>query len=188
MKKWQVVVLVLGSLANGSIVFSATAFAGSDQICSGDWKITGYFVPVEADYTGPMQMVSVDGVGNVSFPVSFVNATDIEGWGLTIGGWYLGKPGAHWIKSPIAENARGSELKIGSLAVWNNIQLGSTFTILSAPSPWNTQILTADDHGSKIQKKHLDVFTGQGKAAERESVRITSNGYTAEVCYAPPKT
>jgi hypothetical protein len=147
MNRLSTVILALILLTNGLIVLSTTtAFAATQKTCSGGWRITGYFVPVEADYSGPMTKVSVNGLGNVSFPKSFVNATATEGWGLTKAGWYLGKPGADWLKSSIAENAHGGQLKVGSLAVGKYVQLGSTISIPSAPSPWNTQMLSATEN------------------------------------------
>ena len=61
--------------------------------CTAGWKITGYFLPLESEYTGPTQTVSVDGVDR-TFNAKFLTDSKMEGWGKTKAGDYIGNYGS----------------------------------------------------------------------------------------------
>ncbi len=152
----------------------------SASMCSADWYITGYFVPVETDYTGPMKSIVVDGQTR-TFYVSFLDAVNIEGWGKAKEGDYIGYFSGAYHLSSYGQDSQGNPLRIGSVAVDTSIiSLGSKLTIPTLPSPWNNKILTASDTGGTIKGKHIDIFTGEGKSAEDETFRIT--GEDNRVC------
>lgn len=154
---------------------TAAASLASTGLCSGGWMVTGYFTASEDQYHGPMVPIDVEGQGTVSFPADFIKHVMIEGWGKTRFGWYLGWD-HHWLSGAGALNAIGGLLKRGSLAVDRNvIPLGSKVMIPTLPAPWNTQVFIADDTGGGIQGKHVDVYCGDGAAAEQETFRITAD-------------
>ena len=149
--------------------------AAANGNCSGGWMVTGYFTASEDQYHGPMVPIDVDGQGTISFPADFIKHVMIEGWGKTRFGWYLGWD-HHWLSGAGALNAIGGLLKRGSLAVDKTvIPLGSKVMIPSLPAPWNTQVFIADDTGGGIIGKHVDVYCGDGDAAEQETFRITAD-------------
>lgn len=152
------------------------------EICSDGWKVTGYYVPVEDDFAGAETEINLADGSAVKCNGAFLEATKVEGWGRTSEGWYLGWAGGKWQRSASAENAHGKALAVGSLAVDpNQIPLGSTVTIPTAATPWNTMQFTADDTGGAITRKHLDVFCGEGGSAKKETYRITADNL--RVCF-----
>src|SRR5438270_1832434 len=85
--------------------------------CSDGWRITGYFTPVETDYTSPdLKEVDVKGVGPTSFNTEFLRTIFNEdrgygeGWGKTRFGWYLGNYGGSWHKSDAPLDANDEPL------------------------------------------------------------------------------
>ena len=146
--------------------------------CSDDWYITGYFTPVEENYSGEVLKVIIDGK-EYSFKKNFVDAVRIEGWGRAQSGDYLGWYAESYHLSDVPLDGNGHELKIGTVAVDTSlIQYGNKITIPSLPQPWNKQIFNAEDEGPAIIGKHIDVYTGEGKDAELETMRITGNENT----------
>lgn len=144
--------------------------------CTDGWRITGYYIPVEGDFAGVVEKISVVGVGEVELPAKFLQATKMEGWGLVATGWYLGWSGGAWSKAKAALNAHGKPLELGSAATDRSvIPAGTSFRIASAPSPWNEQIFVADDTGGGIVGMHIDIYCGIGKQAEAETLRVTAN-------------
>jgi len=57
--------------------------------CDSGWYITGYFVPVEADYNEKAINVMVNGQMK-QYRTDFLDAVNTEGWGKTLDGNYLG--------------------------------------------------------------------------------------------------
>jgi len=53
-----------------------------------DWYITGYFLPIESDYSGKSMEISVDGVKQF-YLEDFLDTVKIEGWGRTNAGNHL---------------------------------------------------------------------------------------------------
>jgi 3D (Asp-Asp-Asp) domain-containing protein len=148
--------------------------------CTTGWKITGYFLPFETDFTGATETVIVDGKPRV-LKSAFLAASRIEGWGKTSVGDFVGPYGSNntWISSTFAKDANGGALIIGIVAVDRAIVPNrSKLTIPTLPAPWNTRTFTANDIGNGVKGKHVDVYCGEGKAAEQETFRITSQNQT----------
>jgi len=148
--------------------------------CTSDWYITGYFLPIESDYSGKSVEISVDGVKEFYFE-DFIDAIKIEGWGRTNAGNYLGWYHGDFTISDTYQDAHENDLIVGMVAVDDSvIEHGTELTIPTLPEPWNKMVFSGLDEGPSINGKHIDVFTGEGTDAENETFRIT--GYNNQVC------
>ncbi len=148
--------------------------------CTSEWYITGYFVPVEADYSGKLIDVTVNGE-NKQYDTDFVDVVRIEGWGKTNSGWYLGWYDDSYHLSYTPLDSHDNPLVAGMIAVDTSlIKHGSDVLIPTLPKPWDSIVFSAMDVGPAIVGKHIDVFTGEGLAAENETFRITD--YNNKVC------
>jgi 3D (Asp-Asp-Asp) domain-containing protein len=148
--------------------------------CSSGWYITGYFTPLESDYSGRFISISVDDI-SYSFREDFVEEIKIEGWGKTVSGDYLGWYDESFHLSDVSLDAFGNPLEVNTIAIDPSlIEAGSRVTIPSLPDPWDGVIFTGSDTGSAIIGKHIDVYTGEGEEALDEAYRIT--GYDNVVC------
>ena len=147
-------------------------------LCTSDWYITGYFLPIESDYSGKLVEVSVDEVKQF-YLADFLENVKIEGWGRTNAGNYLGwYHGAYTISDRYLD-AYDNDLIVGMVAVDDSvIEHGSELTIPTLPEPWNNMVFSGSDEGPSIIGKHVDVFTGEGITAENETFRITSSNNT----------
>lgn len=149
--------------------------------CSSDWYVTGYFTPQESDYSGMQKTIFVQGAGTLSFYNSFLKDVRIEGGGETRFGWYIANHGNGWTKFSYATTASGEKARVGvSVATDPNVIPTGTngITIRTLPSPWNIYQFRAADTGPDIIGKHIDVYTGIGAGADKESYRITGHGNT----------
>ena len=148
--------------------------------CTSDWYITGYFLPIESDYSGKSIEISVDGIKQF-YLEDFLKVVKIEGWGRTNSGNYLGWYDDAYTISDRYLDSQDNDLIVGMIAVDNLvIEYGSELIIPTLPEPWNNMIFLASDEGPSIIGKHIDVFTGEGISAENETFRIT--GYDNQVC------
>ncbi|WP_371504215.1 3D domain-containing protein [Nitrosopumilus adriaticus] len=148
--------------------------------CSDGWYVTGYFVPVEKDYSDEFIIINI-GETQREFRQDFVDAIKIEGWGKTLSGDYLGWYDNSFHINETALDQNGQPLVAGMIAVDNTIIDRETELIISTlPEPWNEIILISADEGPAIKGKHIDLFTGEGKLAENETFRVT--GYDNKVC------
>ncbi len=148
--------------------------------CSSDWYITGYFTPVESDYSGDFIRIAFDDYTK-HFRSDFLADVKIEGWGKTRLGDYVGWYDNSLHLSDAALDMHGDELLVEFVAVDTDlIEQKTKLSIPTLPSPWNELLFTASDIGPSIKGKHIDVFTGEGKQAELETFRIT--GTENEVC------
>lgn len=152
--------------------------------CSSDWYITGYFTPIESDYSGDFRKVSLSD-GEKNYRSDFLDDVRIEGWGRTLSGDYLGWYYNSFHLSDYPLDAKGNKLIVQSVAVdpyrININEKNETKLIIpNLPSPWNEVIFTPFDIGLAIMGKHIDVYTGEGKQAKLETERIT--GYGNKVC------
>ena len=157
--------------------FSSNSF----QNCSSDWYITGYFTPIEDDYSGEFQKIIL---GNVTEYIKsdFVDTVKIEGWGKTTDGYYLGWYDNSFHRSEFALDSHGNYLLPQSVAVDSSIIPQHTSLIIPGlPAPWNMTLFESSDIGPSIIGKHIDVYTGEGKQAELETFRIT--GENNNVCF-----
>jgi len=160
---------------------STTTTAGQHESCTSGWNVTGYFTPLETDYSGPTLSTTVNGTLR-TFYSSFLASVQVEGWGKTRSGDYISYDVGKYSASAAPENSLGDPLKVGDAAVdFAVIQAGTNITIPSLPSPWNTTRFVADDSGAGIVGPHVDVYTGLGASAEQETFRITGNNQT--VCH-----
>ncbi|MGI0004356.1 MAG: 3D domain-containing protein [Candidatus Nitrosotenuis sp.] len=158
------------------IVFGNSDFSD----CSAGWYVTGYFTPLESDYSGKFMTASINDL-SYKFREDFVEEIKMEGWGRTISGNYLGWYGESFHLSEKPLDAAGNSLVVNAIAVDPSvIPASSKLTIPSLPSPWDMAIFTGSDTGIAIIGKHIDVYTGEGKNALDEAYRIT--GYDNTVC------
>ena len=143
--------------------------------CSSDWYITGYFTPVESDYSGDLQEITInDEIKH--FKSNFLSVVKTEGWGRTMSGEYVGWYGDSFHLSDVALDSHGEALLVKYVAVDSEIIKQKTNLIIpKLPSPWNEMIFESSDVGPSINGKHIDVFVGEGKQAELETFRITSS-------------
>jgi 3D (Asp-Asp-Asp) domain-containing protein len=194
------VVCVIGLIAvifmsERSLKTSLAEAASADTMhCSEGWRLTGYFTPIENDYTSTeMTELDVAGVGRVSLNAEFVRVVFDEGkgfgegWGKTRFGWYLGNYDGAWHRSPEPLDAHNSPLQPNSVAVDNSlIPDGSTVII---PRILGSEKLIADDVGVTVHGKHIDIYTGEGQAARREMYHVTfeDDDELQEVCFQAPE-
>ena len=155
-----------------------TSIVGQHESCTVGWNVTGYFTPVETDYSGPTQSITVNGTLR-TFYSSFLTSVQVEGWGQTKAGDFVSYATGLYFAAKAPENSLGDPLKLGDAAVdFAVVQAGTNFTIPTLPSPWNTTKLSADDSGAGIVGHHIDVYTGLGATAEQETYRITESNQT----------
>ena len=164
--------------------------------CSDGWRITGYFTPIESDYrSAEMREVEIDGVGKQSFNEEFLRVVFDEsqgfgeGWGKTRFGWYLGNYNNRWHKSTEPLDANDTVLKPNSVAVDNAlIPNDSKVRIPGLPGESGNVMYIANDVGVTVHGKHIDVYTGEGKAAERAMYAVTfeDDSDLQRVCFQAP--
>lgn len=178
---------LLPVISLGSLVLSPLLAA--QQNCTGGWYITGYSTPVEGDYNGSKQTVKVispsPGVQDREFYKSFLRVVQVQGWGKTLEGDYVGLVTNHkqWHSLPYPVGSTDEPLKQHTVAVDPNlIKMGQRLIIPTLPAPWNQTTFTAADVGPDIKGKHIDVYAGEGKQAAKETYRIT--GHNNELCFS----
>ena len=156
--------------------FVSTSFTN----CSSDWYVTGYFTPVDDDYSGELKKITFD-EHTMHIKSHFLDDIKSEGWGKTSGGNYLGWYGGTLHLSDVALDSHGNPLVFKSVAVDTQIIKQKTSLIIpNLPIPWNEIIFESSDIGPSIIGKHIDVYTGEGKQAELETFQIT--GENNDVC------
>lgn len=143
--------------------------------CSSHWYITGYFTPVESDYTGKLVTVDVSGASH-QFREDFVVEIKTEGWGKTLSGSYLGWFDESFHLNDFPLDAAGNNLELYTIAVDPTIiPPNSRVMIPTLVHPWNEAVFLASDTGTSIVGKHIDIYTGEGKGAHEETYRITGD-------------
>lgn len=150
--------------------------------CQSDWKITGFYTPIAKDFPSKLNKeIVVKNHKSIKFNNKFLKTIRTEGWGKTRFGWYLGYYSNQWHKSNFPLNAMGYPLKIGAIAVDNNLIAKNT--LVNIPSIQNILAINqfhAVDVGSAIKKQHIDIYTGEGDHAKKLSYRITGKH---QVCF-----
>jgi 3D (Asp-Asp-Asp) domain-containing protein len=143
--------------------------------CSSNWKVTGYYTPISEDFSPNLnKVVKVNRYKTTRFNQEFINSVKIEGWGKTRFGWYLGYYNNLWHKTNTALNALGHPLTIGAVAVDNRvINTGEIITIPVIQDYLNVTAFTANDIGSGVKNKHIDIYTGEGEKAKLLAYKIT---------------
>jgi peptidoglycan/xylan/chitin deacetylase (PgdA/CDA1 family) len=158
-----------------------TTIVMNKEQCSGGWSVSGYYTPLESDYP---PVTSNDNSSNrkisdgTIYNEGFLSDIQTEGWGKTRSDGYLGWYDSEWHRSPTPLVSTGEILSIGSLAVHQGvIPIGAEVRIPSLPSPWDNTLFVVNDDGTPDDRS-VDVFTGEGRAAEDETFRITSDNNT----------
>lgn len=178
---------------------SATNFS-----CSDGWRITGYYTPIETDYTSTeTREIDVYGpnreVFKESFNTDFLNTVFNdnegfgEGWGKTRFGWYIGEYNGRWHKADAPLDADDKPLQPDAVAVDRSvIPAGSIVTIPELPGDLGKLTFESTDVGVSVHGKHVDVYTGEGREARRRMYLFTyedqdenDKGLT-RVCFQPP--
>jgi 3D (Asp-Asp-Asp) domain-containing protein len=165
--------------------------------CSDGWRITGYYTPIETDFTGTeVREIDVRGLGRESFNSEFLKTVFNEdegygeGWGKTRMGWYLGYYKGRWHKADAPLDAHDNPLRPDTVAVDNHvIPLGSLVTIPNLPGDLGKLQFLSNDVGTSVHGKHIDVYTGEGRDARRRMYRFTyeeDDKGLQRVCYSPP--
>ncbi len=176
--------------AMNAMEISAPASASMAPVCepgcSEGWTITGYFTPVLSDYPMVgMQAIKVHASGEViRLPAAFVKEVKMEGWGRLAEARYLGWFNSRWNLATLPLNALGQPLSTTSIATDKHvIAHGCQVTIPGLPEPYGGRLFKADDVGSAIKVKHIDVYTGEGKDAQKDTYRVTRKAKeSARVC------
>lgn len=164
--------------------------------CSDGWRITGYFTPVETDYSSPeMVDVNIHGIGKMSFNAEFIKVIFNddegygEGWGKTQYGWYLGNYDGHWHVADAPLDANDKPLEANTVAVDNRIiPAGSIVSIPNLPGDLGKLEFKSNDVGVTVHGKHIDVYTGEGRDARRRMYRFTyekGDKGLQRVCFSP---
>lgn len=198
MKMILSIVLAISVLLSGILVmtFDRQAENFKDFECSDGWRVTGYFTPIENDYDSTqMREVEIKDVGEMSFNIDFLNTVFDEekgfgeGWGKTRFGWYLGNYNGAWHKSDAPLDANNSPLETNSVAVDNSIiPNGSIVKIPGLPGAFGKEKFIANDVGVTVHGKHIDVYTGEGKEAERQMNDVTfEDDDSLRVCFQKPE-
>lgn len=167
-------------LMTNSIIGQNSSSRSEFSNCSPHWYITGYFTPVESDYAGKFITVNVDGA-TYQFREDFVTEIKTEGWGKALSGRYLGWYDESFHLSDFPLDATGNNLEPYMIAVDPSIiPQNSRLMIPTLVHTWDEVVFLASDVGTSIVGKHIDVYTGEGKDAHKETYRIT--GHENIVC------
>ena len=151
------------------------SFCTQASICSDDWKVTGYYSPVELEFPqGEDSRIQIKDVGHLFFNKAFVKEVKMEGWGRTRFGWYLGYFSNQFHKSNAPLNAKGHQLVLGAVAIDTKyLKMGNKVSIPQVNELVGVDWFVASDTGSAIKKKHIDVYTGEGSSAKRATWKVT---------------
>ncbi len=187
-----VLIVVAGKLA------SSPARAAVDVLgnCSDGWRITGYYTPIETDFTGDLTPeVDIRGGGTEKFNADFLRTIFDddqgfgEGWGKTRFGWYLGKYNGFWHKADAPMDANDKPLEPNTVAVDNSIiPAGSLVNIPGLPGDLGKLEFKSNDVGVSVHGKHIDVYTGEGREARRKMYSYTyeeDDKGLQRVCFSP---
>lgn len=162
-------------LLSGLIVLQGLSFQVVAAQCSEDWKVTGYYSPIESEFVkSGDHRIKIKGVGYLYFNEAFIKEVKMEGWGRTRFGWYLGYFSNQFHKSKVPLNAKGHHLQLGAVAIDTDyLKMGNKVSIPQVNDVIGVNWFVASDTGSAIKKKHIDVYTGEGKLAKATSWRVT---------------
>jgi len=142
-------------------------------LCNSGWYTTGYFVPIELDYSGDFVNVLVDS-DKKKYRIDFLDEIKTEGWGKTISGDYIGWYDNAYHQSNVPLDFFGDEVIVGTIAVdLALIKLDTELIIPTLPDPWDSVVFSSKDTGPSLKDKQIDVFTGEGELAKAETMKIT---------------
>ena len=151
------------------------SFQVMGSACSDNWKVTGYYSPIEMEFAqGVDRRIKIKDVGYLYFNKAFIKEVKMEGWGRTRFGWYLGYFSNQFHKSKVPLNAKGHHLQLGVVAIDTQyLKMGNKVSIPQVNDVIGVNWFVASDTGSAIKKKHIDVYTGEGKLAKVVTWRVT---------------
>ena len=143
--------------------------------CSDQWRITGFYTPVETDFTQHLlKSLTLSNGQQHRLNAEFVKVVKIEGWGKTRFAWYLGYYNNQWHRNKKPLNAKGKPLVKGIVAVDNSrVRKGAKLVIPGLKEALGFDEFVADDVGSAIKNQHIDIYTGEGNAAKLLTYKIT---------------
>ncbi|MER3407809.1 MAG: hypothetical protein C4292_03290 [Nitrososphaera sp.] len=97
--------VTLTAYYNDGVSLSGSSLSGA---CTDGWYITGYFIPVESDYSSTSQVTVWTDAGSRTFYKGFVDAVRIEGSSRTRAGDYLGywSGGYHITGGPVTATGK----------------------------------------------------------------------------------
>ena len=168
MKKLWIGIPIIG------VTVAVLIFLSIEENCSDEWYITGYYTPLESDFSGEVIKILADGI-NITSKKEFADTVKIEGWGKMESGSYLGWYDSAFHISSAPMDMHGKELLQKMVAADPLVlEQGSKIKIPTLVEPWNQQELTVTDIGPSIIGKHIDIYTGEGDEARIETERITS--------------
>jgi len=175
-----VTITIIPSFSQSQITNDVDTQPVQNLECTNGWYITGYFLPIETDYSSNTNLVMINKKW-YNFQSDFLDEMKIQGWGKTISGDYLGWDDGKFSLNSIPLDSKGNKLSVGTIAVDPVIiKNGTQITITTLPHPWDEMIFYSNDVGPAIIGKHIDVYTGEGLEARKEAFRIT--GENNSVC------
>jgi 3D (Asp-Asp-Asp) domain-containing protein len=198
------ILLVFGIKTFAKHEVPTVSASAANFTCSDGWRITGYYTPIETDYTSTeTREIEIHGAGRETLKESF-NADFLktvfddnegfgEGWGKTRFGYYIGEYNGRWHKADAPLDANDHPLEADAVAVDRSVvPAGSIVTIPDLPGDLGKLQFKSTDVGVTVHGKHIDVYTGEGREARRKMWRFTyeddpdgGKGLT-RVCYQPP--
>jgi len=166
------------------------ALGGCSQqqlICKPNWKITGFYTPKSSDFDSSLNKgVKIRNFKSLTFNRDFIKAVELEGWGKTRFGWYLGYYGGQWHKKNSPLNSLGHPLTLGAVAVDNRVIAKNTSVQIPAiENLLDLEQFVAVDVGSSVKNRHIDVYVGESEKAKALSFKVTGHH---QVCFSAEKT
>ena len=168
---------VLAKIAYTALLLGgvASCISAPNQSCSPNWKITGFYTPIEQEFQErQFTYINVGNRGLISFQTEFIKEVKMEGWGKTRYGWYLGFHGHQWHQEKAALNAQGRPLEMGAIAVDNKFVLPDARVHIPSLGPiLGLTEFVAVDVGTAVRNRHIDVYAGEGSQAKSKSYQLT---------------
>jgi hypothetical protein len=161
-----------------SVVIGFSGCSSIRQKCSDGWRITGYYTPIESDFSAQKRKSLVIENAQYQFAEGFIAAVRMEGWGRTRYGWYLGYYSGAWHRSSSALNAHGQPLSLGVAAMKGGKRSAEALQIDGLNSVLGRDRFIVQDTGSGLKSKQVDIYTGEGEAARAKTFAVTRNDAT----------
>lgn len=159
-----------------SLTGQVACASNNARVCTNNWTVTGYYTPVESEFTGGKVAIVLAGGEKWIANKAFLAAVKMEGWGKTHSGWYIGYYGGQWHKSQLAKNAVGSRLAVGMVAAnAANFAMDTKIRLPALGHILGVSEFVVKDRGSAIKSKHIDIYTGEGRDALRLSWKVTGS-------------
>jgi 3D (Asp-Asp-Asp) domain-containing protein len=156
----------------------------------GEWLVTGYYLPLEADF-GPADVTAlVDGHPH-KLNTDFMKAVRLQGWGRDRAGEYIGvakvsKSGAGPGTGPGPDGkvwsfktdgapltGSGKPLAAGDASADPAVLPTGRMLRIRGTQGYPNHHYRVSDTGGKIKGRHIDIYVGEGAAAGKESMAVT---------------